>query len=129
MLSITAAAATQRVDFINEYSARGIEAGLLGKRREKKRCEANQGKPQLLRAKTTSNKPQYSFRHKNTMSKRSFTSFSDSPRYFAVKVADVTLKNVVLHSVATAFIVEQRGREREDVCQKRALFNVYKPFR
>ena len=38
-----------------------------------------------------------------TISNSSLTSFSDSPRYFEVKVDEVTLKNVVPHSVATAF--------------------------
>lgn len=38
-----------------------------------------------------------------TISNKSRTSFSDSPLYFDVKVEDETLKNVVPHSVATAF--------------------------
>ena len=38
-----------------------------------------------------------------TISKRRRTSFSDSPLYFEVNVEDDTLKNVVPHSVATAF--------------------------
>lgn len=38
-----------------------------------------------------------------TISKSSRTSFSDSPRYFEVSVDEDTLKNVVPHSVATAF--------------------------
>lgn len=37
-----------------------------------------------------------------TISNNSLTSFSDSPRYFEVKVDEETLKNVVPHSVATA---------------------------
>jgi hypothetical protein len=37
------------------------------------------------------------------ISKRSRTSFSESPRYFDVSVLDETLKKVVLHSVATLF--------------------------
>ena len=36
------------------------------------------------------------------ISNNSLTSFSDSPRYLDVSVDDVTLKNVVPHSVATA---------------------------
>jgi len=38
----------------------------------------------------------------HTISKSSLTSFSDSPRYLEVSVEEVTLKNVVPHSVATA---------------------------
>lgn len=38
-----------------------------------------------------------------TISKSRRTSFSDSPLYFEVRVEDDTLKNVVPHSVATAF--------------------------
>lgn len=38
-----------------------------------------------------------------TISNNSRTSFSDSPLYFDVNVEDETLKNVVPHSVATAF--------------------------
>ena len=38
-----------------------------------------------------------------TISKRSLTSFSDSPLYLDVKVEEDTLKKVVPHSVATAF--------------------------
>lgn len=38
-----------------------------------------------------------------TISNRRRTSFSDSPRYFDVSVDEETLKNVVPHSVATAF--------------------------
>ena len=38
-----------------------------------------------------------------TISKRILTNFSDSPRYFEVSVEEDTLKNVVPHSVATAF--------------------------
>lgn len=37
-----------------------------------------------------------------TISKRSRTNFSDSPRYLEVSVAEETLKKVVPHSVATA---------------------------
>lgn len=37
-----------------------------------------------------------------TISKRRRTSFSDSPLYLEVRVDEETLKNVVLHSVATA---------------------------
>lgn len=37
------------------------------------------------------------------ISNSSLTSFSDSPRYLDVMVDDETLKNVVPHSVATAF--------------------------
>lgn len=37
-----------------------------------------------------------------TISNRMRTSFSDSPLYLEVRVEDETLKNVVLHSVATA---------------------------
>jgi len=40
---------------------------------------------------------------KLTISKRSLTSFSDSPLYLEVSVDEDTLKKVVLHSVATAF--------------------------
>ena len=36
-----------------------------------------------------------------TISKSSLTSFSDSPRYFDVRLDDETLKNVSPHSVAT----------------------------
>ena len=39
----------------------------------------------------------------HTISKSNLTSFSDSPRYFDVSVDEDTLKNVVPHSVATAF--------------------------
>ena len=38
-----------------------------------------------------------------TISKSSRTSFSDSPWYFELRLDDDTLKNVVPHSVATAF--------------------------
>lgn len=38
-----------------------------------------------------------------TISNKSLTNISDSPRYFEVSVEDETLKNVVPHSVATAF--------------------------
>ena len=38
-----------------------------------------------------------------TISNRILTNFSDSPRYFEVRVEEDTLKNVVPHSVATAF--------------------------
>ena len=38
-----------------------------------------------------------------TISKRIRTSFSDSPLYLEVRVEELTLKNVVPHSVATAF--------------------------
>ena len=38
-----------------------------------------------------------------TIAKSSLTSFSESPRYLEVIVDDETEKNVVLHSVATAF--------------------------
>ena len=38
-----------------------------------------------------------------TISNSRRTSFSDSPLYFEVSVEEETLKNVVLHSVATAF--------------------------
>lgn len=38
----------------------------------------------------------------STISNRSRTSFSDSPRYLEDKVEEDTLKNVVPHSVATA---------------------------
>ena len=38
-----------------------------------------------------------------TISNRRRTSFSDSPRYFDVRVEEETLKKVVPHSVATAF--------------------------
>jgi len=37
------------------------------------------------------------------MSKRILISFSESPLYFEVRVAEETLKKVVQHSVATAF--------------------------
>lgn len=37
-----------------------------------------------------------------TMSNNNLTSFSESPRYLDVSVAEETLKNVVRHSVATA---------------------------
>lgn len=37
------------------------------------------------------------------ISKRRRTSFSESPRHLEVSVDELTLKNVVLHSVATAF--------------------------
>ena len=43
-----------------------------------------------------------SLKREVTISKRSRTSFSDSPRYLEVRVEDDTLKKVVLHSVATA---------------------------
>lgn len=36
------------------------------------------------------------------MSNNNLTSFSESPRYLDVSVAEETLKNVVRHSVATA---------------------------
>lgn len=36
------------------------------------------------------------------ISNNNLTSFSESPRYFDVSVDEDTLKNVVLHSVATA---------------------------
>jgi len=39
----------------------------------------------------------------HTISNNSRTSFSDSPLYLDVNVEDETLKNVVPHSVATAF--------------------------
>lgn len=38
-----------------------------------------------------------------TISNSSLTSFSESPRYLEVRVEEETLKNVVPHSVATAF--------------------------
>lgn len=41
--------------------------------------------------------------HRFTISNSNRTSFSDSPLYFDVNVEDETLKNVVPHSVATAF--------------------------